>query len=62
MIIAIIVILIFLSEIIDVSIIADVTVYLGKKQNKTKTKEQKKKQTKLERKHTHTCIYTNLEF
>ena len=60
MIIAIIVILIFLSEIIDVSIIADVTVYLGKKQNKTKTKEQKKnKQNWKENTHTHVFIPTS---
>ena len=58
MIIAIIVILIFLSEIIDVSIIADVTVYLGKKQNKTRTKEQKQKTKKTGKKtHTHMYLY-----
>ena len=57
MIIVIIVIVIFLNEIIDVSIIADVTVYLGKKQNKTKANK-----NKTGKKTHNTCIYTNLEF
>lgn len=53
MIIVIIFIVIFLNEIIDVSIIADVTVYLGKKQNKTKANKNKTgKKT-----HTHMYLY-----
>ena len=47
---------IFVIEIIDVSIIADVTVYLGKKQNKTK--QNKNKESKTGKKtHTHMYLY-----
>lgn len=55
MIIVIIVIVIFLNEIIDVSIIADVTVYLGKKQNKTKANKNKTGK----KAHTHVFIPTS---
>ena len=58
MIIVIIVIVIFLNEIIDVSIIADVTVYLGK--NQTKTKVNKNKTGK--KTHTHSIYIPTSSF